>query len=80
MSKMIRVDDAVYEKISHLQITLGSTKQAVVQKAIDRLDRNLLLADVDAAFKKLKRSKKAWEQECAERQEWEFLKDGFDHD
>lgn len=54
---------------------LGATKQGVMQKAVAKLNRDLLLAKTDAAFKKLKRNKKAWTQELAERQEWESLLD-----
>lgn len=78
MSKMLRIDAETYEKIIAIQSLLGSTKQAVVQKAIDRLNKDLLLAKTDEAFKKLKRDKKSWKQEQKERNEWDFLDDEID--
>lgn len=75
---MIRVDAETHEKIINIQSMLGSTKQAVVQKAVDRLNKDLLLTKADEAFKKLKRNKKAWAQELAERNEWESLNDWID--
>lgn len=80
MSKLIRIDTQTYEKIASIQAIMGSTKQDVVQKAVDRLSKDLLLAQTDAAFKKLKRDKKAWQQELAERQEWESLNDLETHE
>lgn len=77
MSKMIRIDTETHEKIVYLQSVLKSTKLRVVQKAIDRLNKDLLLAQTDTAFKKLKRNKLAWQQECAERKAWELLNDDF---
>ena len=70
MSKMIRVSAETYEKIENIQSTLGFTKQAIVKKAVEKLDRDLLLAQTDLAFKKLKKNKKAWAEECAERAEF----------
>ena len=80
MSKLIRVDTQTYEKIASIQSIMGSTKHDVVQRAIDQLSKDLLLAQTDAAFKKLKRDKKVWKQELAERQEWESLNDLGDHE
>ena len=80
MSKLIRVDTQTYEKITNIQSIMGSTKQDVVQQAVERLSKDLLLAQTDAAFKKLKRDKKVWKQELAERQEWESLNDLGDHE
>jgi hypothetical protein len=80
MSKLIRVDTQTYEKITNIQSVFGATKQDVVQRAIERLSKDLLLAQTDVAFKKLKRDKKAWKQELAERQEWDMLNDVVDHE
>lgn len=80
MSKMIRINLETYEKIVNIQAILGATKQNIVKKAIDRLNKDLLLAETDAAFKKLKRNKKAWKQELGERQSWESLSGELDHD
>jgi len=80
MSKMIRIDTETYEKIVSIQSLLGSTKQSVVQKAVDRFNKDLLLSKIDAEYKKLRRNKKAWAQELAERKEWESLNDGLDND
>ncbi len=80
MSKMIRIDTETHEKIVHLQSIFKATKLHIVQRAIDQLNKDLLLAQTDTAFKKLKRNKKAWQQECAERKVWETLNDDLEYE
>jgi hypothetical protein len=75
MSKMIRVSSSTYDQIEEIQSIVGSTKQDIVKKAIDKLSRELLIHKTDLAFKKLKKNKKAWQQELKERSELDFLND-----
>ena len=71
MGKMIRVSPETDTQIEHLKSVLKISKQDVVKKAIDKLDRELLLQQTNQAFKRLRKDKKAWAEELAERALWE---------
>lgn len=70
ISKAIRVDSETFDKITYAQSILGLTKKAVVRKAVDRLNRDLLFDQINASYKRLKKDKKAWAEELRERKEW----------
>ncbi len=76
MSKMIRISSETYDQIENIQSVLGSvSKQDIIRQAVDNLNKELLLAQTDLAFRRLKKDKKAWQQELEEREEWGFLND-----
>lgn len=76
MSKMIRISSETYDQIENIQSVLGSaSKQDIIRQAVDNLNKELLLAQTDLAFRRLKEDKKAWQQELEEREEWGFLND-----
>jgi len=79
MGKMIRVSPETDTQICRLKSALKMTKQDVVKKAIEKLDREFLLQQTNQAFKRLRKDKKAWSEELAERAEFELL-DGWNFD
>lgn len=70
---MIRVNPETDTQIGRIKSVLKMTKQDVVKKAVEKLDRELLLHQTNQAFKRLRKDKKAWAEELAERAEWELL-------
>lgn len=44
-----------------------------IKKALEQVNSDLLLAQTDLAFKKLKKDKFSWKEELREREEWGFL-------
>ena len=74
MSKLIRVNLETYALIESMQAALGNpSKQEVIRKALDQLNSELLMAQTDVAFKRLKKDKSSWKEELKEREEWGFL-------
>lgn len=71
MGKMIRVSLETDTQIGRLKSVLKMTKQDVVKKAINKLDRELLLQQTNQAYKQLIKDKKAWAEELTERALWE---------
>ncbi len=80
MSKMIRVSPETYSQIESIQSIIGSNKQEIVKKAIDKFNKELVLMEANKAFQKLKDDPKAWAEELAEREEWESFNDLVDNE
>ncbi len=53
-----------------IHVAPKTTRQSIFGKAADRPNKNLLLTEIDTAFRKFRRNKKAWKQELDERREW----------
>lgn len=68
---MIRVNPETDTQIEHLKSVLKISKQDVVKKAIEKLDREFTMKQIVQEFKELRKDKKAWAEVLAERALWE---------
>ena len=80
-TQMIRIDKAAHAELRRLAKTEGKPMQEVLSAAIERYRREQIIAQTNAAFVALRRDRKAWKEELAERKLWEStLADGLTHD
>jgi predicted CopG family antitoxin len=79
MSKIVRISDEAYSKLTLLESELDASKQDVIIRALEILARETLLARANKAFKALRDNPKLWQEELEERKELEgTLGDGLD--
>ncbi len=79
MGKMLRVSDEIYKKLNQLTNSIGSSKQAVLEIALDDLAKKNLLEQANRAYDKLRQQPKEWKKELEERQQWDStLADGLE--
>ncbi len=71
MGKMIRVSPKTDTQIGRLKSALKMSKQDIVKKAINKLDKELTMKQIVQEFKELRKDKKAWTEVLAERALWE---------
>lgn len=79
MSKIVRISDEAYSRLSLLESELDNSKQEVIAKALESLARETLLSRANKAYKALRDNPKLWQEELKERAELEgTLNDGLD--
>ncbi len=77
-SKTVRIDQETWEVLKGLAGLLGEPMQKVLAKAIEAHRRQLVLEKSNAAFAALRADSEAWQEEQAERREWDTtLADGL---
>lgn len=80
-SQMIRVDRSVHAELRRLASSEGRTMREILAAAVERYRRDQIIAQSSAAYAAVRKDKKAWKQEQAERKQWEStLSDGLSHD
>ncbi len=70
-SKTVRIDQETWEILKELTGMLGEPMQKVLAKAIEAHRRQLVLEKSNAAFAALRADPQAWQEEQAERREWD---------
>ena len=81
MSKMMRVDEQIYETLEQLSQDTGISKQKVLKEALDLLAREKFLESANKAYQAVRSNQKAWQREQKERAEWDAtLEDGLTDD
>jgi predicted transcriptional regulator len=80
-STTIRVPEPTRETLRELSRQSGEPISVLVAKAVERLRREYFLKATNQAFASLHEDPEAWQDELAERAEWEqTLSDGQDEE
>lgn len=75
----MRINDDTSRMLDQLAAESGETKQDLLAKATLLLMQNYFLEKTNREFEELRADEKAWEDELAERAEWDAaLMDGLD--
>jgi predicted transcriptional regulator len=78
-STTVRVSEHTHELLHKLAAATGEPLQKVLERAVENYRRERFYAEFNAAFERLKADPVAWEEELAERAEWDAtLADGLD--
>ena len=76
-----RISSAKREQLRQMAAWTGESMHALLEQAIERYRRELFLAKANEAFAALKGDPAAWDEEIAEREEWQItLGDGLEED
>lgn len=76
-TSQIRVSPATHTAVTDLARRTGEPMQSIVEKAVEDYKRKLFFEEMTAAYARLKADPAAWEEERAERREWDVtLADG----
>ena len=79
MSATVRINPQSHRKLKSLSAEMGESMPVVLEQAIEALRRQQFLDEAATAYGKLRRYKKAWSEELAERKVWDkTLKDGLE--
>ena len=78
MSATVRINPESHRKLKVLSEELGASMPHVLEQAIEALRRQRFLEQASQAYGELRKDKKAWAAEQAERKAWDkTLKDGL---
>jgi hypothetical protein len=78
-SANVRISISARETLRRLAHTERQSMQSILDRAIEAYRRERFLRDANADFAALKKNRKAWREELAERKLWErTLGDGLD--
>jgi predicted transcriptional regulator len=78
-STTVRVSEHTHELLHQLAAATGEPLQKVLERAVESYRREQFYAELDAAYARLQADPVAWEEELAERAEWDAtLADGLD--
>ena len=78
-STTVRVSTETHELLRKLAESTGEPLPRVLERAVENYRREQFFAELDAAYERLQADPVAWEEELAERAEWEAtLADGLD--
>ncbi|MCA9206356.1 MAG: hypothetical protein KDA59_25060 [Planctomycetales bacterium] len=81
MSETVRIKPETHAKLKELSQHYGEPMPAILERAIDRLQREVFLEQVNRSFAALRDDPKAWAEEQAERRAWDAtLADGLEND
>ena len=79
MSATVRINPQSHRKLKSLAAEMGESMPVVLEHAIEALRWQRFLEEAATAYGKLRRDKKAWAEELAERKVWDkTLKDGLE--
>jgi hypothetical protein len=67
----VRLDAASRETLKELAAQSGQSMQEVLRRAVEEYRRRVFLEGVNAAYARLRRDPRAWEQAGREREEWD---------
>jgi predicted transcriptional regulator len=75
----VRVTKHTHELLRELAAASGEPLQNVLEGAVEHCRRERLFAELDAAYARLRADPVAWQEELAERAEWDAtIADGLD--
>jgi predicted transcriptional regulator len=78
-STTVRVSEHTHELLRQLAEATGEPLQKVLERAVESYRREQFFAEFNAAYERLRADPVAWEEELAERAEWDAtLADGLD--
>ena len=78
-STTVRVSEPTHRTLRELAEQLGESMQGILDQAIEDYRRKHLLQRANAGYAALRAHTEAWEEELAERADWEAtLSDGLD--
>lgn len=78
MAANVRIQPRAHRQLQAMAEAAGRTMPDVLAEAIDRQYRNWLLAGLAEDYARLRTDKKAWAEECKERNLWDqTLADGL---
>lgn len=60
MSKLVRVSDEAYSKLNQIAKNTGSSKQDIIDTALNNLERETILKQANDAYSELKKNRKEW--------------------
>lgn len=81
MSATVRINPQSHRKLKRLAAEMGESMPVVLEHAIEALRRQRFLDEAAEDFARLRKNKKAWAEELAERKLWEkTLSDGLGKD
>ena len=81
MSATVRINPQSHRKLKSLADEMGESMPVVLEHAIEALRRQRFLEQAADDFARLRKDKKAWAAELAERKIWEStLNDGLKKD
>lgn len=75
MSKLVRISQGTYNKLSELVKEMGSSKQEILDQALEKLSRELFLKGVSEDYERLRSNPTSWQDYLEERAEWESIND-----
>ena len=80
-TKAIRVTEADHERLLRLTSQTSMKQHEVITRALDMLEREVLLDSINAGFEALQGDATAWKEELAERALWDLSNrdEGRDH-
>ncbi len=78
MSKIIRITENAYDRLDQLALETGSSKQRIIDQALENLARKHFLEKTNKGFAALKNNATKWDEELNERDEWETINDGLE--
>lgn len=80
-SSTVRISEEKREVLRELAAWTGEPMQTVLERAIERYRREVFLQRVNDGFARLRADPVAWQEELAEREEWDVtLGDGLEDD
>jgi len=81
MPASVRINPNSWKILKEMADSMGETMQAVLDRAIEAYRRQWLLEKANEAYAALRNNREEWEEEVAERKEWEaVLSDGLGGD
>lgn len=79
MSKLIRVSEEAYEKLSEIAQKGGFSRQQVIDQAINKLEREAILKQANDAYAAMRRDPKMLQEHEEELALWEStMNDGLE--
>jgi hypothetical protein len=77
----INISETTHQTLLTLAETSGETFQTILEQAVENYRRSLFLMQANQAFAALRENQALWQEELAERQEWEqTLADGVEEE
>lgn len=77
-SATVRISETARETLRDLAARTGESMQEILERAVEEYRRRRFLEEVNAGFAALRNDPKAWQEELAEREEWDrTLADGL---
>ena len=70
-SQNVRISEASHQALQQLARLEGRSMQAILDTALDEYRHKKFWLETNAAFRRLSRNQRAWEQERKERALWE---------
>jgi predicted transcriptional regulator len=81
MTTTVRISATAHEILKEESRATGRSMQAVLEDAIEHFRRRRFIADVNAAYSRVREDEQAWREVLNEREAWEStIDDGLNDD